>query len=76
MKDAFKKFIISLIGRKMIFAFLSQVEKWTLIALYEKGMTIGWELVAVIAVKDIVILAYVGLVQFEKVTLKAGLGNA
>ena len=44
-------------------------------AFIEQGLNLSWEMVTLIICKDIVILALIGLVQFEKVSLKAGIGN-
>jgi hypothetical protein len=75
LKQAFKQFIISMIGRRMVFAFITNAEKWALMAFIERGLTLSWEMVTLIICKDIVILALIGLVQFEKIQLKASVGN-
>lgn len=59
----------------MVFAFITNAEKWALMAFIEQGLNLSWEMVTLIICKDIVILALIGLVQFEKVSLKAGIGN-
>ncbi len=75
LKNAFKNFLISMIGRRMVFAFITNAEKWALMAFIEQGLALSWEMVTLIICKDIVILALIGLVQFEKVKLKAGIGS-
>lgn len=75
LKAAFKNFLISMIGRRMMFAFITNAEKWALMAFIERGLTLSWEMVALIICKDIVILALIGLVQFEKIQLKASVGS-
>lgn len=75
LKQAFKNFLISMIGRRMVFAFITNAEKWALMAFIERGLTLSWEVVTLIICKDIVILALIGLVQFEKIQLKASVGS-
>jgi len=75
MRQAFLKFLESLISRKVLFAFINQFEKTTIISAVAMGLKISWELVAIVAIKDVVILALMGLVQFEKVQLSAKVGN-
>lgn len=75
LKEAFKKFLISMIGRRMVFAFITNAEKWALMAFIERGLTLSWEVVALIIAKDIVILTLIGLVQWEKISVKASVGS-
>jgi len=75
LKQALKNFLISMIGRRMVFAFITNAEKWALMAFIERGLTLSWEMVTLIICKDIVILALIGLVQFEKIQLKASVGS-
>jgi hypothetical protein len=75
LKQAFKNFLISMIGRRMVFAFITNAEKWALMAFIERGLTLSWEMVTLIICKDIVILSLIGLVQFEKIQLKASVGS-
>ena len=75
LKQAFKNFLISMIGRRMVFAFITNAEKWALMAFIERDLILSWEMVVLIICKDIVILALIGLVQFEKVQLKASVGS-
>lgn len=64
-----------MIGRRMVFAFITNAEKWALMAFIERGLILSWEVVTLIICKDIVILALIGLIQFEKVQLKASVGS-
>jgi len=75
IKQAFKNFLISMIGRRMVFAFITNAEKWALMAFIERGLILSWEVVTLIICKDIVILALIGLIQFEKIQLKASVGS-
>lgn len=75
MKDAFHKFIISLFQRKMVFAFFCQFEKWALLGLAYTNFKIGWEYVAFFIGKDIIILTLLGLVAWEKIAVKASVGQ-
>lgn len=75
LKQAFKQFLISMIGRRMVFAFITNAEKWALMVSIEQGLILSWEVVLLVVCKDLVILALLGLVQFEKIQLKASVGN-
>jgi len=76
LKQAFKKFLVSLIGRRMIFLIITNIEKWTLTVLcIEQGLSLSWEVVALIIAKDIVVLRLLDMIQFEKITLKASIGS-
>jgi hypothetical protein len=75
MKNKIKEFFISLIGRRMMFAFIALIEKWAVFVLIQAGFNLSWEFVAFFVCKDIMILALIGLVEFEKIQLKASVGG-
>lgn len=75
LKQALKNFLISMIGRRMVFAFITNAEKWALMAFIERGLILSWEMVFLICAKDLVILTLVGLVQWEKISVKASVGS-
>lgn len=75
MKQVFFKFIESLFQRKIMFGFFFQFEKWALLGLAYTDFNLNWEYVAFFIGKDMIILALLGLVQFEKISLKASVGG-
>lgn len=76
IKQAIKKFIISLIGRRMIFLIITNIEKWTITVLcVEQSLELSWQVVALIIAKDIVVLRLLDMIQFEKIQLKASIGS-
>lgn len=76
IKEAIKKFIISLIGRRMIFLIITNIEKWTITVLcVEQSLELSWQVVALIIAKDVVVLRLLDMIQFEKIQLKASIGS-
>lgn len=75
IKQTFLNFIASLLQRKMMFAFFCQLEKWALLGLAYTNFKIGWEYVAFFIGKDIIILTLLGMIAWEKISVKASVGN-
>lgn len=75
IKEAIKKFIISLIGRTFIFAVIMEIEKIWLITLCIDGLEMTIPLVILIGVCNLTIFTFMGLVKWEKLSLKASVGS-
>lgn len=75
IKEAFKKFLISMIGRTFIFAVIMEIEKIWLITLCIDGLEMTWQLVALIGVCNLTLFTFLGLIKWEKLSLKASIGS-
>jgi len=71
LRTRFKELIYKLLARKMFFAVLCEIEKIVMLFVIVKfNYKVTWEFFAIIFGKDIVILTLLGLIGWEKISLK------